>query len=92
MTRERINCAYEYLRRAAQQQPALCVVLGSGLGDYADTLEDAQVIDYRDIPGFPQQRCRGTRGGWCWAKSTAYRWRACRVGSTATRATCPLRQ
>jgi len=62
MTRERINSAYEYLRRVTEQRPSLCVVLGSGLGGYADTLEDAQIIDYRDIPGFPQSTVPGHAG------------------------------
>ena len=62
MTHERINSAYEYLSRTTQQRPTLCVVLGSGLGDYADTLEDAQVIDYKDIPGFPQSTVPGHAG------------------------------
>ena len=62
MTLDRIDSAFEYLSSATQQRPTLCVVLGSGLGDYADTLEGAQVIDYRDIPGFPQSTTPGHAG------------------------------
>ena len=32
----------------------IAVVLGSGLGDYVEALEDAKYIDYKDIPNFPR--------------------------------------
>lgn len=62
MTLDRINSVHDYLSRATQQRPTLCVVLGSGLGGYADTLENAQIIDYKDIPGFPQSTAPGHAG------------------------------
>jgi purine-nucleoside phosphorylase len=62
MTRERIDSAYAHLSRAAALKPSVCVVLGSGLGGYADTLEGAQAIDYRDIPGFPVSTVPGHAG------------------------------
>ena len=34
------------------------IILGSGLGDYADALSGAKKIAYRDIPGFPVVRGR----------------------------------
>lgn len=40
------------------------VVLGSGLGDYAQALEDARFIDYKDIPGFPVSTAPGHAGRW----------------------------
>ena len=39
-----------------------CVVLGSGLGAFADTLENAAVIPYSDIPGWPQSTAVGHAG------------------------------
>ena len=62
MTMDRINSVYDYLSSHTDRRPTLCVVLGSGLGDYADTLDDAQVIDYKDIPGFPQSTAPGHAG------------------------------
>ena len=38
------------------------VILGSGLGDYAQALEDAKYIDYKDIPGFPVSTAPGHAG------------------------------
>ncbi len=62
MTAERIAQAYAYLRSATAQSPLLCVVLGSGLGAYADTLEGSQVIDYAQISGFPVSTVPGHAG------------------------------
>ena len=45
--------AYETLRQLTAQRPEVCVVLGSGLGDYADSLDNKQVVEYASIPGFP---------------------------------------
>jgi len=38
------------------------LVLGSGLGSYADSLEDAVVMDYADIPHYPQSTVTGHAG------------------------------
>ena len=40
------------------------IILGSGLGDYADALKDAKKIAYRDIPGFPVSTVAGHAGEW----------------------------
>jgi purine-nucleoside phosphorylase len=42
--------------------PRMAVVLGSGLGAFADTLEDRTVIPYEDIPGWPQATAAGHAG------------------------------
>jgi len=42
--------------------PAALVVLGSGLGDLADQLEDATRLPYQDIPGFPIPTVEGHKG------------------------------
>lgn len=41
------------------------VILGSGLGDYAETLEDAVKLPYSEIPGFPRSTVAGHAGMWC---------------------------
>lgn len=43
-------------------QPAVGLVLGSGLGGLADTLEDRVVIPYTDIPGWPVSTVPGHSG------------------------------
>ena len=41
------------------------VILGSGLGDYAEALEDAVKLPYSEIPGFPRSTVAGHAGLWC---------------------------
>jgi xanthosine phosphorylase len=43
-------------------RPRVGVVLGSGLGTVADAVADATVIDYADLPGFPQPTVVGHGG------------------------------
>ncbi|MBR6708659.1 MAG: purine-nucleoside phosphorylase [Clostridia bacterium] len=42
-----------YIRSKLPAQPDIAIILGSGLGGFADTLTDTVVIPYRDIPNFP---------------------------------------
>ena len=50
--------------RAAVGEAEIGVILGSGLGDYVEALQDAKYIDYKDIPGFPQSTVPGHAGRW----------------------------
>jgi purine-nucleoside phosphorylase len=43
-------------------KPKVGVILGSGLGPMADDVEDATVLDYRALPGFPQPSVEGHAG------------------------------
>jgi len=54
--------AAEYLRSQLVVTPRVAVVLGSGLGAFADSLSAAQVIPYADIPGWPQSTAIGHAG------------------------------
>ncbi|MFZ5433129.1 MAG: purine-nucleoside phosphorylase [Calditrichota bacterium] len=38
------------------------LILGSGLGAFADTLENAQAVSTRDLPGYPQSTVAGHAG------------------------------
>lgn len=67
-----LNKAYlEKIDAAAKAIEAACgradiaVILGSGLGGYAEALEDAKFLDYKDIPGFPVSTAPGHAGRWC---------------------------
>jgi purine-nucleoside phosphorylase len=46
----------------AQLSPRIGVVLGSGLGEFADELKDSVKIPYAKIPGFPQSTVVGHAG------------------------------
>jgi purine-nucleoside phosphorylase len=43
-------------------RPAIGVVLGSGLGAFADTLDDATAVPFREIPHFPASTVAGHSG------------------------------
>lgn len=60
---EKINLAATAIERACGRAE-IGVVLGSGLGDYAEALEDAKCIDYKDIPHFPVSTVPGHKGRW----------------------------
>jgi purine-nucleoside phosphorylase len=49
-------------RFAAGRQPTLGLILGSGLGAFADTLSNAVAVDYSEIPGFPRSEVHGHKG------------------------------
>lgn len=42
--------------------PSVGVVLGSGLGQFAEELEDSVAISYEDLPGFPKVTVKGHGG------------------------------
>lgn len=51
--KSRIGCAAAHIKSVSDFSPEIGLVLGSGLGDYAETLENPAIINYTDIPGFP---------------------------------------
>lgn len=59
---ERIHAAAEYIRGQTGLAPTMGLVLGSGLGDFAHTLEDAVSLPFADIPGFPVPTVEGHSG------------------------------
>lgn len=48
--------------RAGEEKIDLAIVLGSGLGDLAEEVEDAVFVDYHDIPHFPVSTVPGHKG------------------------------
>ena len=66
---ERINSAYRYIRSVTDAEPAIGLILGSGLGDFCDTLEDQTVVPFSDIPGFPVSTVEGHVGAFVFGRS-----------------------
>ena len=54
--------AAKYIRSRINASPEIGVVLGSGLGSFADKLKGAIEVDYKDIPGFPVSTVKGHAG------------------------------
>lgn len=63
-----IKSAAEYIRAQVELRPTVGLVLGSGLGDYADTLENAVKIPYSQIPNFPVPTIAGHSGALVFGK------------------------
>lgn len=53
---------YESVREKTDFQPKAALVLGSGLGEYAQTIKIEQTIDYHEIKGFPVSTVPGHKG------------------------------
>lgn len=58
----RAEAAAEFIRSKTALRPEIALVLGSGLGDFADSLTDAIRIPYGDIPHFPRSTAIGHAG------------------------------
>jgi purine-nucleoside phosphorylase len=54
--------AVEYIREVAGREPRVAVVLGSGLGAFAEELADPVSIPYAEIPGWPASTAAGHAG------------------------------
>lgn len=55
-------CADVIRKKAPGFTPKLGIILGSGLGAFADTLENAVSIDYSELPDFPTSSVSGHAG------------------------------
>ncbi len=54
--------AAQFVLARTHERPKIAVVLGSGLGSFADELRDATAIAYEDIPYFPKSTAIGHAG------------------------------
>lgn len=58
----RLRSARDEVARQIQRQPRIGIVLGSGLGAMAETLDDPVVVPYQRIPGWPVSTVEGHAG------------------------------
>lgn len=59
---ERAEHATRIIRARTTVEPRIAIVLGSGLGGFADDFEDAVGIPYEEIPGFVRSTAQGHAG------------------------------
>lgn len=59
---ERAEHAARVIRSRISVEPRIALVLGSGLGGFADDFEEAVGIPYEDIPGFVRSTAQGHAG------------------------------
>ncbi len=50
---EKLLKCYDIVREKVDFKPEIALVLGSGLGNFADEIDVAYELDYHDIEGFP---------------------------------------
>ncbi len=55
-------CAEAIRKRFGDAPPEVGIILGSGLGAFAESLEDADFLPYGEIPGFPVSTVEGHKG------------------------------
>ena len=65
---DRTSQAVAYLKEKVTHRPEFALILGSGLGELADQAQDAQVVPYSDIPGFPVSTAPGHKGNLVFGK------------------------
>jgi purine-nucleoside phosphorylase len=59
---DQVEQAADAIRARVPEVPRIAIVLGSGLGDFADSLADAVTMPYDDLPNWPASRVIGHAG------------------------------
>jgi purine-nucleoside phosphorylase len=59
---DRVHETADFLVRRLSRVPDVAIVLGSGLGAFAESLADSTVLPYGDIPNWPASRVVGHAG------------------------------
>ncbi|MBE6051583.1 MAG: purine-nucleoside phosphorylase [Clostridium sp.] len=58
----KINEAFDYLRNKTKYKPTIGIVLGTGLGELANEVKEAEYYDFKDIPNFITPTVEGHEG------------------------------
>jgi purine-nucleoside phosphorylase len=61
-TRAHYQAAADYIRQHTRHAPKVALILGSGLGGLADSVEEADRIPSADVPNWPQSTVEGHAG------------------------------
>ena len=59
---EKLMRCYESVKKRIDFKPEIALVLGSGLGDYGDSIQVVDTLDYHDIDGFLVSTVPGHKG------------------------------
>ena len=59
---EKLTKCYECVKSKIDFEPKVALVLGSGLGDYANSIDVKYTLSYKDIEGFPTSTVEGHKG------------------------------
>jgi len=64
LLKNKVAESLEYISARIQNPPTVAVVLGSGMGDFVDKIENAIIISTVDIPHYPVSTVPGHEGKW----------------------------
>ena len=53
---------YESVKKKVTFKPEAALILGSGLGNFAETIRVVETLEYKDIEGFPVSTVPGHKG------------------------------
>lgn len=59
---EKLLKCYQSFQQKVDFKPEIALVLGSGLGDYAESIDVVATLDYKEIEGFPVSTVQGHKG------------------------------
>ena len=59
---QKIEATVKYIQEKTKFNGKIAVILGSGLGNFADLIEAEHVLNYKDIPNFPISTVEGHSG------------------------------
>lgn len=59
---DKLRRCYHSVREKISFEPQVALILGSGLGDYADSIQVESMLDYHEIEGFPVSTVLGYKG------------------------------
>jgi purine-nucleoside phosphorylase len=62
VTLKMIDEAVSVIKGRSKQVPEMGFILGTGLGDLADTVKSAEIIPYSEIPHWPKSTIQGHKG------------------------------
>lgn len=59
---EKVKASAAYIQERISEDVEIALILGSGLGEIADGIDNPSIIDYKDIPYFPHSTAPGHKG------------------------------
>lgn len=68
MNSEKILESVNYIKSRINKMPKVGIILGSGLGEMAETLENIIVIKYSEVPNLPESSVKGHKGQFVFGK------------------------